>query len=109
MKQYKIKITPYANEQLKEIRDYIAKQLLNPGAARNTILAIRKEVGSLNKRPDRLRPVDEEPWGSRGVRKIVVKNYCAYYWIDEAFLTVHVIAVVYAKRDQANVLKQIRE
>ncbi|MCC8105265.1 MAG: type II toxin-antitoxin system RelE/ParE family toxin [Clostridiales bacterium] len=109
MKRYKIKITPYAREQMKEIRDYIACQLLNPDAARNTIKAIRKEVNSLSTMPDRLRTVDEEPWGSLGVRKISVKNYYAYYWIEEEAQVVHVTAVAYAMRDQENVLKQIRD
>ncbi len=108
MKRYKIKITPYAREQMKEIRDYIANQLLNPDAARNTIIAIRKEVNSLSTMPERLRTVDEEPWRSLGIRKISVKNYYVYYWIEEEAQIVHVTAVAYAMRDQTKVLKQVR-
>ena len=34
MKNYEVKITPYALEQMAEIRDYIVYQLQNPDAAR---------------------------------------------------------------------------
>ncbi|MCD8221097.1 MAG: type II toxin-antitoxin system RelE/ParE family toxin [Clostridiales bacterium] len=109
MKNYEVKITPYALEQMAEIRDYIVYQLQNPDAARNLIETIQAEVMKLNQMPDRFRPVDEEPWGNRGVRKLLIKNFYAYYWIEEEAAVVHVTAVTYAMRNQKNVLKEMDE
>lgn len=109
MKTYEVRITPYALEQMTEIRDYITNQLLNPDAARNLIREIRMEVMKLGQMPERFRPIDEEPWGERGIRKLVVKNFYAYYWIEEEAAVVHVIAVTYAMRNQKNVLKEMDE
>lgn len=108
MKRYKVKVTPQAQYQMMEIRDYIAYQLVNPDAAKNTIRAIRDAVQKLDSMPDRVKPIEEEPWGSQGVRKILVNNYYAYFWIDMKAFIVHVIAVAYAGRDQKNVLNEIK-
>ena len=54
--------------------------------------------------PERIKPIDEQPWGSYGFRKIRVKNYYIYFWIDEEKKQVQIIAVIYVQMDQ---LKQI--
>ncbi len=109
MKEYNVKITPYAYDQICEIRDYITLQLLNPQAARNTILAIQDKIAHLSVMPTSIKPVTEEPWHSRNVRKITVKNFYIYFWINEKVSEVHVIAVAYAKRNQTDVLNRIKE
>ncbi|EHJ53182.1 hypothetical protein STRMA_1033 [Streptococcus macacae NCTC 11558] len=50
--------------------------------------------------PTSYRVIDEEPWGSQGVRKIRVKNYYIYYWVDEPNLEVFILSIIYAKRNQ---------
>lgn len=50
--------------------------------------------------PKRHSLVDEEPWRSEGVRKIVVKNFLIYFWVDDENMWVQVTAVIYAKRNQ---------
>ena len=50
--------------------------------------------------PKRHSLVDEEPWRSEGVRKIVVKNFLIYFWVDDENMRVQVTAVIYAKRNQ---------
>ena len=52
-------------------------------------------------------PVVEEPWHSRGVRKIVAKNFYIYYRLDESLGRVYVMNVIYAKRDQLKALKNM--
>ena len=34
------------------------------------------------------------------MRKIVVKNFLIYFWVDEENMRVQVTAVIYQKRDQ---------
>ena len=38
------------------------------------------------------------------MRKIIVKNFLIYYWVDEENFKVQVIAVIYNRRDQLRAL-----
>ena len=94
MGSYRIIVTPDANANLAELRFYIAYILMAPDAALRLIRLIRKEIASLKKLPARIAPVNEEPWHSRGVRKIIVKNFYVYYRIDEPAGTVFVLILI---------------
>ena len=82
MDGYKIKVTRQAKEHLALIREYIAK-------------------------PYRVKCIDEQPWGELGFRKIRVKNYYVYFWVDENKREVQILAVIYVRRDQATQLEQL--
>ena len=107
MDSYKIIITPDAEEDLVELRNYIADVLLARDTARNYIRTIRKENGSLSEMPARYKPVDDEPWHSRGIRRIMANNFFVYYRIDEDRKQVFVLNVIYARRDQLRMLEQM--
>ena len=107
MDSYKIIITPDAEEDLVELRNYIADVLLARDTARNYIRTIRKEIGSLSEMPARFKPVDDEPWHSRGIRRIMANNFFVYYRIDEDRKQVFVLNVIYARRDQLRMLEQM--
>ena len=107
MDAYKIIITPDAEEDLVELRNYIADVLLARDTARNYIRTIRKEIGSLSELPARYKPVDDEPWHSRGIRRIMANNFFVYYRIDEDRKQVFVLNVIYARRDQLRMLEQM--
>lgn len=108
MPDYRIIITPDAIEDLNELRDYIANALLAPETALRYIQNIRREIVTLARMPARNRPMDEEPWHTRGVRKIMVKNFYVYYRIDEPAGIVYVLNVIYARRDQMNTLSHMK-
>lgn len=105
--EYYVKITTQAKEQLQEIRDYIAHELLAPEAAKNMLKLLGAEMASLANMPKRVKLVDEEPWRSEGVRVKAVKNYLVYFWINEPEMIVQVFAIIYAKRDQIKILSQL--
>ena len=107
MGSYRIIMTPDATDDLRELRNHIADVLCAPDTALAYIRAVRKEIAALSEMPARYRPVDDEPWHSRGIRRFLVKNSFVYYRIDEAAKTVYVLNVIYAKRDQLRVLSQI--
>lgn len=108
MPDYRIIITPDASRDLTELRDYIAGVLLAPEIALAYIQILRREIGSLSRMPARNRLMDEEPWHSLGVRKIIVKNFYVYYRIDEPESTVYVLNVIYARRDQLKALSHMK-
>ncbi len=109
MKRFSVRITPYAYEQILEIHDYIAIDLINPQAAADFLSRIQTATEKLSQLPTRIKTVDEEPWGQEGVRKIIVKNFYIYFWIDEDNSVVHIIAVSFGKRDQKEMLKNMGE
>lgn len=80
MNSYEIIVTPDAEADLYEIKNYMA---------------------------DSIAPEEHEPWHSRGVRKISAKNFYIYYRPDEVSARVYVLNVIYTKRDQLKVLNKM--
>lgn len=107
MDSYEIIITPDAEADLFEIRDYIAYILSAPDVALNYIRAIRNEIQKLTYMAYSIAPVEQEPWHSRSVRKIIVKNFYIYYRPDDTYSKVYILNVIYAKRDQLRALKNL--
>ena len=108
MPDYRLIITPDAIEDLAELRNYIADVLLAPDTAVAYIQTIRREIGSLARMPARHKCVDQEPWRSHGVRRILVKNFYVYYRIDDPAGIVYVLNVIYARRDHLKALSHIQ-
>ena len=105
MKEYRIDFTLQAKEHLKGIYDYIKNELSAPIAARRVVSLIKAEIASFKTAPERLQLVPEEPWTSQGVRRARVKNYFIYYLVDNENKLVHVIGIIYARRDQVRQLE----
>ncbi len=99
MKEYKVSLTPQSIEHLKLIRDYISIELLSPDTASDMLELLRMKIKELSYFPERNPKIREEPWGSKGVRKLIVKNYYVYYIVFEEEKIVKVVAIIYAKRD----------
>ncbi len=105
--KYEIKVTRQALEQMREIAHYISYDLMAPEAADNLLDDLKASILKLFVLPKKYPLIEEEPWRSEGVRKIVVKNFLVYYWIDEEYNKVQVTAVIYSKRDQIKQLKNM--
>lgn len=108
MNSYEIIMTLDDTTDLVELRDYIADVLLVPDTALSYIRAIRKEISKLSEMPGRIKPVDDEPWHSRGIREIMAKNFYVYYRIDEETKRVYIMNVIYNKRDQLRQLANMK-
>ena len=104
---YQVKITRQAQAQIREIIDYIKYELCATDAADKLVEMMHSKIKSLQKQPERFRLIEEEPCKSMGVRKVAVKHFLVYYWVDEENRKVQVIAVIYEKRDQIARLKKI--
>lgn len=104
---YEIVITPDAEADLFEIRDYIAYTLLVPDVALNYIRTIRTEMQKLSYMATSFAMIESEPWHSRGVRRIIVKNFYIYYRPDDSAGKVYILNVIYARRDQLRALKKM--
>lgn len=105
--KYEIKVTRQALEQMRKIAHYISYDLMAPEAADNLLDDLKASILKLSVLPKKYPLIEEEPWRSECVRKIVVKNFLVYYWIDEEYNKVQVTAVIYSKRDQIKQLKNM--
>ena len=106
-KEYKVRMTDYALEQMDEVQQYIAISLAAPDTASRWREHMKKELASLSQFPNRVPLTEEEPWHSEGVHKMVVGKHLAYFWIDENSFTVWITAVVYGSRDQRRQLSEM--
>ena len=98
--RYEVKLTAQAIGQIQETVQYISKVLLEPETARKWAGTLEHEIGKLDFMPLRYPLTEEEPWRTRGIRKMPVKNFLVYYLVDEDTKTVWVTAVIYGRRDQ---------
>lgn len=105
--EYKVRLTQQAVEQIQQTVAYISHSLQEPVIARRWSNCLEKEIQSLKQHPARYPLTSEETWRSYGIRKMIVKNFFVYYWIDEAEGQVAVTAVVYGRRDQVTALLEM--
>ena len=108
MDKYEILMTTDAADDLIELRDYIADVLLAPDTALAYIRTVREKIGTLSVLPERNKCVDEEPWRSRGIRKMMVKNFIVYYRIETSAKQIYILNIIYAKRDQLRMLARMK-
>lgn len=105
--RYTVRITQPAQQQLREIADYIRFTLQAPNTAIKMLDMLAEEILSLDQFPNRVPLTEEEPWHSQGVHKLPVKNFLVYFWVDEETEQVHVIGVIYGRRDQRHQLSNL--
>ncbi len=107
MKTYRVIVTPLALEHLQRIADYIAVSLQAPDTALRWLDKAERAIASLENMPLRFMTVEEEPWRSKGIRRMLEGNYFVYYVVDEGASAVRVLAVVYARSDQLTILGEL--
>lgn len=83
MKSFEIIMTPDAISDLVGLRNYIADALLASETALTYIHAIRQEISKLEYMAASIAPIRDEPWHSKCIRKIIVKNFYINYRIDD--------------------------
>lgn len=74
MNEYEVRITRQALEQIKEIVHYISNDLMAPDAAHNLLDKMKAEITKLSSFPKKHDLIDEEPWRTEGVRKVVIPS-----------------------------------
>ena len=78
-KLYEARITPHAEQSMREIASYIAVDLMEPQTAVKLLRALKKAIDSLDIFPGRIHLTPEEPWHSLGIHRMAMKNYYVYF------------------------------
>ena len=105
MSRYKFLVLPSCQKNMQEMKHYIADVLCNPSAAYSCIDEIERKIVSLADMPKMFKLVDDEPWHSRGIRRMRVRNFFVYYRIDDSANIVYILNIIYAKCDQKKALE----
>lgn len=104
MTEYKVIIELPAQRDLQGLLRYITDTLKEPVVARRIYISIKEQILTLNQMPLRHSVVKEQPYAAMGVRKLLVENYIAFYIIDEEKREVHVLRILYNRREWQNIL-----
>lgn len=96
---FTIEISDQADNDLRNIYEYIAFELRSPENAGGQLDRLEKNILSLNQMPERFREYEKEPWHSRGLRIMPIDNYCVLYIPDKEKAVVTIIRVMYGGRD----------
>ena len=99
MSGWNILLTDQAESNLREIYEYIAFTLLEPGTAAKLIQRIQAKISKLSVSPQSYAVYPKEPWKSRGLRRVNAGNYAIFFAPVENRQTVVVIGVMYGGRD----------
>ena len=102
----KIAYTYSAQQDLREIYEYIAFSLLAPDTARSLTGSIMQDIRTLEDFPESNPLYKDEPWCSQGVRFLPVKNYLVFYTVNNETETVSIARILYGGRD---ISKQLEE
>lgn len=97
--RYNIVYSAEARQDLRNIYQYIAYELLESGVASAQVDRIMKAVRALDEMPMRHRLYEEEPWYSKGLRFVPVDNYVVFYLPIENEAVVNVVRIMYGGRD----------
>lgn len=89
MELYKVEITREALQDMEDIYNYIAVELLSPENAMGQYNRIADEILKLNTFPERFRVMDSEPEKTMELRRMIVDNYSVFYTIrnDKVIVT----------------------
>jgi len=102
--KYEVILETTAISDLHSILDYITDVLKEPQIARRIFSAIEEKVLSLDALPHRQGVVKDEPYKSLGVRWLPIENYTVFYIIDEDSQKVHVLRILYSRRNWKEIL-----
>ena len=104
MDVYDISITEPAENDLKDIGKYISSQLNAPTTALNMIQTNKEAIGKLETTSLAHPLVRDDRLAALGYRMLSVKNYLAFYVVNDKDKTVDVDRILFGRRDWRNIL-----
>lgn len=100
MEHYKVKIYPTAQQDFRDIVDYL--NTLSPKAATDYYELLLKEISSLAHMPERCPHVRDLALAAKGYRYLIAKNYLIFYVVQGD--TVQIRRIQYARREYQSLL-----
>lgn len=104
MVTYSIEISEPAENDLRDMILYISSHLSSPMTAMNMMDTIEEGLLGLADLPQKCPAVRDDRLAAMGYRKLLIKNYVAFFTIDEHSKVVNVERSLYARRDWLRIL-----
>lgn len=104
MEEYKVELSIQAKEDYKSIIRYIKCKLLEPNIAERYTELIKNEINTLKYNPQKFAIIDYDVIKKYKFRKLIIKNYIAFYRINEDEKIVNVERILYSVTDWKNKL-----
>lgn len=96
MEKYKIKFSKDARNDYFDIIRYIKYNLVEPSIANKYAKLINEEIKKLEYNPQKFAIIDIEINNSSNIRKLIIKNYIAFYRVNENTKTVNIERILYS-------------
>lgn len=98
----KIRVSPAALNDLKEIKSYIENELSNPIAANNVIKRIIDDYSNLEISPYMGVLLSKKVPFETDYRFIVSGNYLVFYKVDDEFISIY--RILYGRREYIKII-----
>ena len=95
MEKYKIQLSIRAKNDYKKIISYLKNELLEPSIAYKYAELIKNELQTLEYSPERYAIIDDDIVKELEFRKLIIKNYIAFYKINKKEKIVEVHRILY--------------
>ena len=102
LQKYEIRLSIKAKNDIKSIINYIDYALARPIIAEKYAKLIKNEIQRLEYFPQKFAVIDNDIIENKDIRKLIIKNYIAFYRIDEEAKIVNVDRVLYGGSDWVN-------
>ena len=96
---YKINYSSEAYEDINDIYEYIAYELLSPETAAGKVGRIMDSINKLAFMPKKHKTNEYEPWRSKGMRTFSADNFVIFYLVNDADMSVGIVRIIYGGRD----------
>ena len=104
-KEYDFELTEIAESDIDEAFEYIAEILDNPDAASALVEELEIQISGICKKPESGRIVKNDFLRRNDIWRFLVKNYIAYYIIDDESEKIVILRFIYSGRNQDNIVK----
>jgi len=103
---YKVEFAKNAERDLRGIFVYLRRQSVSQRRAQMFVDALRAEINHrLSFRPQGYRLVDNDRLAAKGLHKLIVKNYLAFFTVNETKNTANVKRIIHGKRDWITIMR----
>jgi len=104
MNEYEVRITKSAENDLRDIVRYASVQLIAPMTAHNILRTIRESIVTLKTAPLIHPLVRDDRLASMGYQPLFIKNYIAFYTVNERGKIVFIERILHGRRDWMSIL-----
>lgn len=101
---YKIQLSIQAKQDYTKIISYLKNDLMEADIAEKYANLINNEICSLKVNPQKFAIIDYDNLKKYNFRKLIIKNYIAFYRVDENKKLVNVERILYNKMNWKNIL-----